>query len=85
MGSAQQPLVRPGLTPTAHPPPSAASPCRLYRGLYLLNWIYRYLTEPHYRQWIVWASGLAQTGLYADFFYYYFLCWKSNSRLHLPA
>lgn len=25
---------------------------RSYRGLYLLNWIYRYCTEPGYRQWI---------------------------------
>jgi hypothetical protein len=31
-----------------------------YRGLYLLNWVYRYLTEPRYRQWIVWVSGLVQ-------------------------
>lgn len=26
--------------------------CRSYRGLYILNWIYRYFTESHYRhQW----------------------------------
>lgn len=25
---------------------------RLYRGLYILNWIYRYFTEKHYRQWL---------------------------------
>lgn len=42
-----------------------------YRALYLLNWIYRYMTEPGYVQWIVWISGLVQTGLYCDFFYYY--------------
>ncbi|MFQ6667193.1 hypothetical protein Gotur_033294 [Gossypium turneri] len=23
-----------------------------YRGLYILNWVYRYLTEPHYVHWI---------------------------------
>ncbi|KAK2076446.1 ER lumen protein-retaining receptor B [Prototheca wickerhamii] len=56
-----------------------------YRGLYILNWIYRFFAEPHYRQWIVWISGLVQTGLYADFFYYYFLCWKNNQKLVLPA
>ena len=33
----------------------------------------------------VWISGLVQTGLYADFFYYYFLCWKNNQKLVLPA
>lgn len=25
---------------------------RLYRALYILNWIYRYMTEAHYIQWI---------------------------------
>eukprot|EP00475_Leptophrys_vorax_P019883 TRINITY_DN27223_c0_g1_i1.p1 TRINITY_DN27223_c0_g1~~TRINITY_DN27223_c0_g1_i1.p1 ORF type:complete len:217 (-),score=22.42 TRINITY_DN27223_c0_g1_i1:205-855(-) len=56
-----------------------------YRGLYILNWIYRYLTEHNYRQWIVWVSGLVQTALYADFFYYYIISWKNNQRLSLPA
>lgn len=42
-----------------------------YRGLYLLNWIYRYNTEPYYRAWIVWVAGIIQTALYVDFFYYY--------------
>lgn len=56
-----------------------------YRGLYILNWIYRYFTEPRYRQWLVWISGLLQTALYADFFYYYALCWKNNQKLKLPA
>lgn len=56
-----------------------------YRGLYIINWIYRYFTEPNYRQWIAWISGFVQTLLYADFFYYYYICWKSNKRLQLPA
>ncbi|CAI5507835.1 unnamed protein product [Closterium sp. NIES-64] len=56
-----------------------------YRSLYILNWIYRYMTEKHYRQWIVWISGLVQTALYADFFYYYIISWKNNQRLSLPA
>ena len=59
--------------------------CRTYRGLYILNWIYRFMTEPNYRQWIVWVSGLVQTVLYLDFFYYYFLAWKNNKKLQLPA
>lgn len=57
----------------------------MYRGLYILNWIYRFFTEPYYRQWLVWTSGVIQTALYADFFYYYIECWKSNKRLQLPA
>jgi len=28
------------------------SSCRGYRGLYILNWIYRYFTEPHFVHWI---------------------------------
>ncbi|KAI7846116.1 hypothetical protein COHA_000377 [Chlorella ohadii] len=56
-----------------------------YRGLYIINWVYRYFTEPHYRQWLVWISGVVQTALYADFFYFYVKAWKHNTRLQLPA
>ncbi|CAL1400828.1 unnamed protein product [Linum trigynum] len=56
-----------------------------YRGLYILNWIYRYVTEKHFGRWIAVISGVVQTALYADFFYYYFLSWKNNAKLQLPA
>ncbi|CAN6270512.1 unnamed protein product [Urochloa humidicola] len=56
-----------------------------YRSLYILNWIYRYFTEPHYVHWITWISGFVQTLLYADFFYYYLNSWKNNVKLTLPA
>ncbi|XP_058095499.1 ER lumen protein-retaining receptor A-like [Magnolia sinica] len=56
-----------------------------YRALYILNWIYRYFTENHYIRWITWVAGLLQTALYADFFYYYFISWKNNEKLQLPA
>ncbi|KAK8521737.1 hypothetical protein V6N12_066323 [Hibiscus sabdariffa] len=56
-----------------------------YRALYILNWIYRYFTQPHYVHWIPWISGIIQTLLYADFFYYYFDSWKNNKKLQLPA
>lgn len=56
-----------------------------YRGFYILNWIYRFLTELHFSRWIAVISGLVQTGLYADFFYYYYVSWKNNSKLQLPA
>ncbi|KAG6789864.1 hypothetical protein POTOM_005995 [Populus tomentosa] len=59
--------------------------CSAYRALYILNWVYRYFTEPHYVHWITWISGTVQTLLYADFFYYYFQSWKNNVRLELPA
>jgi ER lumen protein retaining receptor len=44
-----------------------------YRAFYLLNWIYRLLTQEGYRQWIVWVAGIVQTLVYCDFFYYYAL------------
>ncbi|XP_074282876.1 ER lumen protein-retaining receptor [Silene latifolia] len=56
-----------------------------YRALYILNWIYRFFTEPHYVHWIPWIAGTVQTLLYADFFYYYFESWKNNKKLQLPA
>lgn len=56
-----------------------------YRALYILNWAYRYVTEPGYAQWIVWISGLVQTLLYCDFFYYYLESWRKNERLSLPT
>lgn len=43
-----------------------------YRALYLLNWIYRYVTEKDYLQRIVWFAGIVQTMLYCDFFYHYY-------------
>lgn len=41
-----------------------------YRGLYILNWIYRYWTEGHY-DLIAIVAGIVQTVLYCDFFYLY--------------
>lgn len=55
-----------------------------YRALYLLNWVYRFFTEIHKIRWIPWVSGLVQTVLYADFFYYYFKSWKNREKLKLP-
>jgi len=55
-----------------------------YRAFYLLNWIYRFFTEPGYRQWIVWVAGTVQTGLYCDFFYYYLTSKWYGKKLTLP-
>eukprot|EP00045_Choanoeca_perplexa_P021760 m.7254 g.7254 ORF g.7254 m.7254 type:complete len:214 (+) comp8762_c0_seq1:67-708(+) len=41
-----------------------------YRGLYLLNWVYRYYTEGHFDP-IAISAGVVQTVLYCDFFYLY--------------
>lgn len=56
-----------------------------YRALYILNWVYRYFTEPNYVHWITWIAGFVQTMLYADFFYYYLNSLKNNVKLTLPA
>ncbi|QDZ21409.1 ER lumen protein-retaining receptor [Chloropicon primus] len=57
----------------------------LYRAFYILNWVYRFATEPGYSAWLVWISGLIQTGLYLDFFYYYVQAWKQSKKLQLPS
>ncbi|KAL3653789.1 ER lumen protein-retaining receptor B [Castilleja foliolosa] len=56
-----------------------------YRALYIFSWIYRFFFETHRVRWIPWVSGLFQTALYADFFYYYIKSWKNNENLKLPA
>lgn len=55
-----------------------------YRAMYLLNWIYRFMTEPHYRAWIVWISGVIQTLMYCDFFYYYVTAQIEGKSMSLP-
>lgn len=45
-----------------------------YRGLYVLNWVYRVFAEPHYRAWIPWVAGVIQTLFFADFLYYFYVC-----------
>jgi ER lumen protein retaining receptor len=58
-----------------------------YRALYLLNWIYRYMTEEDYSQRIVWVAGIVQTALYCDFFYHYYQSKKGgmNRNVKLPV
>jgi len=53
-----------------------------YRALYIVNWIYRAMTEPHYSAWISWISGTIQTLLYIDFVYYFMT--QRNARGDLP-
>uniref|UniRef100_A0A0N4Z9T5 ER lumen protein-retaining receptor n=1 Tax=Parastrongyloides trichosuri TaxID=131310 RepID=A0A0N4Z9T5_PARTI len=56
----------------------------LYRGLYILNWIYRYQTEQFYDP-IAIVAGVVQTVLYADFFYIYFnRVIKEKAKMALP-
>ena len=55
-----------------------------YRALYLVNWIYRWLTEDNYSNWISWSAGLLQTVIYCDFFYYYALAKLTGQKMSLP-
>ncbi|XP_043502688.1 ER lumen protein-retaining receptor [Polistes fuscatus] len=55
-----------------------------YRGLYLLNWVYRYYAEDHY-DLIAIVAGLIQTVLYCDFFYLYITKVLKGKKLQLPA
>ena len=62
-------------TPRRPPPPLPSrryvASLGAYRALYIVNWVYRFFTEPHYRSWIAWIAGVIQTAFYADFFYYF--------------
>ncbi|KAJ1526831.1 hypothetical protein ONE63_008398 [Megalurothrips usitatus] len=55
-----------------------------YRGLYLLNWIYRFYAEDHY-DLIAIVAGVVQTVLYCDFFYLYVTKVLKGKKLQLPA
>lgn len=55
-----------------------------YRALYLVNWVYRYVTEYHL-DWIAIVAGVVQTVLYCDFFYLYVTRVIKGRSLKLPA
>ncbi|KAF9978547.1 endoplasmic reticulum retention protein [Actinomortierella ambigua] len=54
-----------------------------YRGLYILNWIYRYVFDDQI-DWIAIIAGVIQTGLYCDFFYIYFTKVLKGAKFELP-
>lgn len=58
-----------------------------YRALYVVNWIDRWLNEDNYLaskvHWITFISGVIQTALYCDFFYYYIQS-RHKGRMMLP-
>ena len=56
----------------------------MYRAFYLLNWVWRYMTQEGYSDWIVWVAGIVQTILYLDFFYYYIKCKLDGKQVALP-
>lgn len=57
-----------------------------YRGLYILNWVYRSYYEPYYKHnWVVYGCGVVQTCLYLDFFYYYSQSTYRGGKIILPS
>ena len=56
-----------------------------YRALYVVNWVYRYMTEEKYYDPIAWVSGVVQTLLYVDFFYYYVKARYLGENMVLPV
>ncbi|KAI0472393.1 putative HDEL sequence binding protein [Xylaria cf. heliscus] len=58
----------------------------IYRGLYIPNWIYRYLTEPNHKvDWIAIVAGVIQTILYSDFFWIYYTKVLKGKKFKLPV
>lgn len=56
-----------------------------YRALYIPNWVWRYFTEQHYFDPIAVVAGIAQTVLYADFFYIYWTKVMQGQKFNLPV
>ncbi|CAK7203047.1 endoplasmic reticulum retention protein [Sporothrix eucalyptigena] len=58
----------------------------LYRALYIPNWIYRYVMEPHHKvDWIAITAGVIQTILYSDFFWIYYQKVFKGKKFKLPV
>jgi len=55
-----------------------------YRGLYILNWLFRYYYETFY-DIIAIVAGVVQTVLYCDFFYLYITKVMAGKKIVLPA
>lgn len=55
-----------------------------YRALYLVNWVWRFATEKHYWNPIVWVAGIVQTVIYADFLYYFVTAHVAGKNVTLP-
>ncbi|KAK4098266.1 ER lumen protein retaining receptor [Parathielavia hyrcaniae] len=57
-----------------------------YRALYIPNWVYRYMTEPHHKvDTIAVVAGVLQTVLYSDFFWIYYTKVMKGEKFKLPV
>eukprot|EP01017_Pseudomicrothorax_dubius_P000333 TRINITY_DN0_c157_g1_i3.p1 TRINITY_DN0_c157_g1~~TRINITY_DN0_c157_g1_i3.p1 ORF type:complete len:216 (+),score=39.74 TRINITY_DN0_c157_g1_i3:61-708(+) len=55
----------------------------IYRILYIVNWVYRYIVEGTFC-WTQTLGGIVQTAVFADFLYYYVLSLKTGKSISLP-
>lgn len=55
----------------------------LYRGFYVLNWIYRYWFDDWFSL-VSFITGLIQTAVYSDFFYIYYKNVMKGKKFELP-
>jgi len=56
----------------------------LYRVLYVINWLWRYISEKHFWAPLMWVAGSVQTILFADFAYHYIKATRKGKKLKLP-
>ena len=56
----------------------------IYRLFYLLNWIYKAVTETGSTPMNVWITGILQTVIYADFIWVYIKAKVTGSEFELP-
>lgn len=56
----------------------------IYRLLYLLNWIYKLVTDTGKTLHVVWITGIVQTLIYSDFIFEYVKLKVSGSSAVLP-
>lgn len=56
----------------------------IYRLFYLLNWIYKMVTETGKTPKVVWITGILQTVIYSDFIFEYFKARISGKSEVLP-
>jgi len=58
----------------------------VYRGMYILNWIYRSIYDNHFhKHYIAIVAGIIQTVLFGDFIYYYIQAKRTGGKMSLPS
>jgi ER lumen protein retaining receptor len=56
----------------------------IYRLLYVVNWLYKGITESAHTPWVVWITGVIQTLVFSDFIYIYIRMKITGAEFELP-